>query len=52
MDEERVNDYNVQPPCDIEAEKAVLGSMMKDADAAADAVDRLKKEDFYLKEHQ
>lgn len=52
MDEERVVEQNVQPPCDIEAEKAVLGSMMKDADAAADAIDKLKFDDFYLKEHQ
>lgn len=52
MEEMQSRGLNVQPPCDIEAEKAVLGSMMQDADAAADAVDILKTDDFYLKEHQ
>ena len=52
------NDINSQlsealePPKDIEAEKAVLGSMMLSDDAVQDAIDILKPEDFYLKEHQ
>ena len=52
------NDINSQtsealePPKDIEAEKAVLGSMMLSEDAVQDVVDILKPEDFYLKEHQ
>ncbi len=43
---------NLIPPQDIEAEKAVLGSMMKSQDAVSDVIDRLKADDFYLKEHQ
>ncbi len=50
MDEETKN--ILQPPADIEAEKAVLGSMLKSQDARADAVAALRPEDFYLKEHQ
>ena len=42
----------LEPPKDIEAEKAVLGSMMLSDDAVQDVVDILKPEDFYLKEHQ
>lgn len=42
----------LEPPKDIEAEKAVLGSMMLSDDAVQDAIDILKPEDFYLKEHQ
>jgi replicative DNA helicase len=52
MDEERNVTYNLEPPKDIEAEKAVLGSMMQDKDAVSDVIDKLKAEDFYLKEHQ
>ena len=51
MDEERKNNEYVEP-IDIEAEKAVLGSMMKNQDAVADVIDLLKPHDFYLKEHQ
>lgn len=43
---------NLIPPQDIEAEKAVLGSMMKSQDAVSDVIDRLKADDFYLAEHQ
>lgn len=50
MDEEKVT-TNV-PPVDIEAEKAVLGAMMKNEDAVADVMEALRPEDFYLKEHQ
>ena len=42
----------LEPPKDIEAEKAVLGSMMLSDEAVQDVVDILKPEDFYLKEHQ
>lgn len=35
------------PPNNIEAEQAVLGSMMSKASAVADAVEMLKTEDFY-----
>jgi len=35
------------PPHDIEAEQAVLGSMLTDQDAVVDAIEILKPEDFY-----
>ena len=35
------------PPHDIEAEQAVLGSMLTDQDAVIDAIEALKPEDFY-----
>ena len=50
MDEERKD--ILLPPVDIEAEKAVLGSMLKNQDARADVNAILRAEDFYLKEHQ
>ena len=52
MDENNTNVTNLIPPQDLEAEKAVLGSMMKDQDAVSDVIDRLRADDFYLKEHQ
>ncbi len=42
----------LEPPKDIEAEKAVLGAMLKDRDARADVVEILRPEDFYIKEHE
>ena len=50
MDEERKD--VLLPPVDIEAEKAVLGSMLKNQDARAEVSAILNAEDFYLKEHQ
>ena len=50
MDEERKD--ILLPPVDIDAEKAVLGSMLKNQDARADVSAILRIEDFYLKEHQ
>jgi len=50
MDEERKD--VLLPPADIDAEKAVLGSMLKNQDARADVNAILRAEDFYLKEHQ
>lgn len=44
--------YGAEPPKDIEAEKAVLGSMIISEDAVSDVIDKLVFEDFYLKEHQ
>lgn len=35
------------PPHDIEAEQAILGSMLTDQDAVTDAIEVLKPEDFY-----
>ena len=51
---EEVNNPNInlETPQDIEAEKAVLGSMMQSEDAVADVIDKLQPKDFYLKEHQ
>lgn len=40
------------PPSDIDAERAVLGSMMRSYDAVADVIEILRREDFYLSEHQ
>ena len=51
MDEERTNNAII-PPQDIEAEKAVLGAMLKSQDARADVSGVLRPEDFYLNEHQ
>ena len=51
MDEER-NSNVLVPPADIDAEKALLGAMLKSQDARADAVAILNVEDFYLTEHQ
>ena len=42
----------IELPSDVEAEKAVLGSMMKSSDAVSDVIDLVKPEDFYVKEHQ
>ena len=50
MDEERKD--VLLPPTDIDAEKAVLGSMLKSQDARADVAAILRADDFYLKEHQ
>ncbi|MDO4382964.1 MAG: replicative DNA helicase [Eubacteriales bacterium] len=56
MDEERTQVIspvtNLELPQDVEAEKAVLGSMLQLEDAVIDVTDRLRWEDFYLKEHQ
>jgi len=51
MDEERTVNAPL-PPQDIEAEKAVLGAMLKNRDARSDVAGILKPEDFYLTEHQ
>lgn len=40
------------PPNNIEAEQAVLGSMISKASAVADAVEMLKTEDFYREAHR
>ena len=45
MDEERNSNVPV-PPQDIEAEKAVLGAMLKSQDARADVSGILRAEDF------
>ncbi len=40
------------PPHDIEAEQAVLGSMLTDKDAVVDAVELLKSDDFYREDNK
>ena len=40
------------PPNDIEAEQAVLGSMLTDKDAVISAIEVLKKEDFYREDNK
>lgn len=50
-EEIRTAQTNLEPPHDIEAEKAVLGSMLQSGDAVSDVIDRLKPGDFYIKEH-
>lgn len=40
------------PPHDIEAEQAVLGSMLTDKDAVIEALEILKKEDFYREDNK
>ena len=40
------------PPHDIEAEQAVIGSMLTDKDAVISAVEELKSEDFYREDNK
>lgn len=40
------------PPSDIEAEQAVLGSMLTDKDAVISAIEILKQEDFYREDNK
>ena len=40
------------PPHDIEAEQAVIGSMLTDQEAVYAAIERLKPEDFYREDNK
>ncbi len=40
------------PPHDIEAEQAVIGSMLTDRDAVISAVEEIKADDFYREDHK
>lgn len=40
------------PPCDVEAEKSILGSFMLDKNAIIKVVDLINPEDFYDYKHQ
>lgn len=40
------------PPHDIEAEQAILGSMLMDKDAVISALEKLKPEDFYREDNK
>ena len=45
-------DLGKVPPHDIEAEQAVIGSMLTDKDAVLDAVEILKEDDFYRQDNK
>lgn len=45
-------DIGKVPPHDIEAEQAVIGSMLTDKDAVLDAVEILKSDDFYRQDNK
>ena len=40
------------PPHDLEAEQAIIGSMLTDKDAVISAMEKLKAEDFYREDNQ
>ena len=40
------------PPQDVEAEQAVIGSMLTDQDAVSSAIEKLKPEDFYMEDNK
>ena len=45
-------DLGKVPPQDIEAEQAVIGSMLTDQDAVVSAIETLKPEDFYREDNK
>jgi len=45
-------DLGKVPPHDIDAEQAVIGSMLTDKDAVVDAVETLKSDDFYRQDNK
>jgi len=45
-------DYGKVPPHDIEAEQAVIGSMLLEKDAVISAIEKLKPEDFYREDNK
>ena len=45
-------DLGKVPPHDIEAEQAVIGSMLTDKDAVVDAIEILKADDFYRQDNK
>lgn len=47
-----IEDAAILPPHSVEAEQAVLGSMLLDKDACLDALERLRAEDFYREVHR
>ena len=40
------------PPHDIEAEQAVIGSMLTDKEAVSSSIEVLKEEDFYREDNR
>lgn len=49
---ERPAEEDLRVPCNLEAERAVLGALMLYADAVGDVNDVLAPEDFYVPKHQ
>lgn len=45
-------DFNKVPPHDLEAEQAVIGSMLTDKEAVVSAIETLKDEDFYREDNK
>lgn len=45
-------DIGKVPPHDIEAEQAVIGSMLTDKDAVSNSIEVLKEEDFYREDNR
>ncbi len=45
-------DYGKIPPHDIEAEQAILGSMLTDKDAVISSLEKLKSQDFYREDNR
>ena len=45
-------DFNKVPPHDLEAEQAVIGSMLTDKDAVISAIETLSDEDFYREDNR
>ena len=45
-------DIGKVPPHDIEAEQAVIGSMLTDSDAVSSSIEVLKEEDFYREDNR
>ncbi|MBE5806074.1 MAG: replicative DNA helicase [Clostridiales bacterium] len=45
-------DFNKVPPNDLEAEQAVIGSMLTDKDAVISAIEVLSDEDFYREDNK
>ena len=45
-------DIGKVPPHDIEAEQAVIGSMLTDSDAVSSSIEILKEEDFYREDNR
>jgi replicative DNA helicase len=47
-----VNDVDVNLPCDIDAERTILGAIMLDGQAYSQVVEKLVPNDFYLDAHR
>ena len=45
-------DIGKVPPHDVEAEQAVIGSMLTDKDAVVSSIEVLKEDDFYREDNR